>query len=195
MKTLSALAFAALATAAASGAVTTPGVEISAFGAPALGNDFKDHTGFGVSGAVTAAYAFPDSAYGEQFLGQLEGIYLHGSGTNTIGGPSHRESLDAGFGMLNFGLGTANDHWAFTIFAGLGFGGGSLSGDTTAKDLSLDAAFQLKPRVTWRFARAWSVFAEYRYFRTASVFGDLFSNDDGRRLSMHAIGLGVSYSF
>lgn len=196
MKTLTVLTAASLlacATAAASTAV--PGIEISGFGSPAVGNDFKNHTAFGVSGALTAAYDFPDSRYGEQLLGQVEGLYVNSTGNNSIGGPAHDETLDAGFGMLNFGLGTANDNWAFTVYAGVGFGAGSLSGNTTATNLSLDTAFQVKPRVTWKFARDWSAFVEYRYLRTAGVFGDWFTHDSGRRLSMHAFGLGVAYSF
>lgn len=196
MKSLTALpALAVLAIAPAIRAATVPGVEISGFGVPAAGSDFKDHTGFGVSGALTAAYDFPDSHYGEQLLAQFEGLYVHTSGTNTLGGASHRETLDAGFGMLNFGLGARNETFGFTVYVGAGFGGGSLDGAAGPVDLAMNTAFQVKPRVSWYFARQWAVFAEYRFLRSGDDFGSWFGGDDARHLEMHAVGLGVSYSF
>jgi hypothetical protein len=175
---------------------TRPGFEISTFAAPSLGKDFDGHIGGGISGALTATYDFDDSKYGEVLIGQIEGVYLHSEGRNDIGGPSHKEVLDAGFGLLNMGLGMRRDRWEAAIIVGVGFGGGSLDGDTTAKDLAMDAVIQVKPRLTWHFAKRWAAFAEYRYMRTSSVFGTFFdSTTNDRALSLHAIGLGVSYNF
>lgn len=177
-------------------AETRPGVEISTFFAPSLGNDFDGHLGGGLSGALTATHDFEDSKYGEVLIGQFEGVYLHSEGKNDIGGPSHRETLDAGFGILNIGLGMRGDWWEAAVLVGAGFGGGSLGGDTTAKGLAFDAVIQVKPRFTWHFARRWSAFAEYRYMRTSSVFGTFFDGHGNERaLSLHGLGLGVSYNF
>ncbi len=174
---------------------TTPGVEISSFYAPSAGSDYSGHSGWGVSGAVTAVYDFPDSKYGEQMLGQFEGIFVHTAGTNSIGGPSHSETLDAGFAMLNIGLGARRQAFSCAIFVGMGFGTGSLTGATASKDLALDCALQIKPRVTWHFAKNWALFAEYRHLRTADLANNFFSSSDDRALALNTIGLGVSYSF
>lgn len=174
---------------------TLGGVEISPFFAPELGSDFDGHTGFGISGALTATYEPSDGKYDEVIIGQLEGVYLHSEGSNSIGGPEHKEKLDAGFGFFNLGLGGGYKDFSFAVIAGVGFGGGSLSGNTVIKNLAVDSAYQVKPRVTWKFARQWSAFAEYRYLRTGSAFGELFSGSDDRALSMHALGLGIAYNF
>lgn len=184
-----------LAGTALSHGAAKPGIEFAPFFIPHLGSDFDGHMGGGISGAVTAVYDIPDSRYGEQLFGQFEGLYLHSAGTNAIGGPSHRETLDAGFGMLNLGIGARRNNFSFALLMGVGFGGGSLGGDTAAKDLSLDCAFQLKPRVCWHFSRNWTAFVEYRHLRTSSVAQNFFSNNDGRSLALHAFGLGVSRSF
>lgn len=171
------------------------GAEISTFFAPELGSDFDGHTGVGISGALTATYSPADGKYDEFVIGQVEGVYLHSEGTNTIGGPEHKEKLDAGFGFFNIGLGGEYKDFSFAVIGGIGIGGGSLSGNTVMKDLAVDSAYQVKPRVTWKFARHWSAFAEYRYLRTGSAFGELFSGSDDRALSMHALGLGIAYNF
>jgi hypothetical protein len=175
---------------------TRPGVEISTFAAPSLGDDFDGHFGIGLSGALTATYDFDDSKYNEVLIGQFEGVYLHSEGRNDIGGPSHKETLDAGFGLLNMGLGMRREWWEASVIVGAGFGGGSLNGDTAANDLAMDAVFQVKPRFTWHFSKRWSAFAEYRFMRTSSVFGTFFTtNDDERALTLHGLGVGVSYNF
>ena len=176
-------------------AAAEPGVEAAAFFAPSLGREFDGHTGGGVSLALTATYDLPDSRYGEQLLGQVEGVYLHTSGTNSVGGPSHRETFDAGFALLNLGLGARCDDFSFALFAGLGAGTGKITGDTASKDLALEYALQIKPRVCWHFARGWAVFAEYRHLRTASMSGHFFSTDDPRALALNGVGLGVTHTF
>lgn len=195
--TLPVLALAGLVAAAPFAAAkdTVGGAEISTFVAPSLGSDFDGHTGIGISGALTATYEPGDGKYDEFFVGQIEGLYMHSEGTNSIGGASHKEKLDAGFGFINLGLGGAYKDWSFCVLAGMGVGGGSLSGDTALDDLAMDTAFQVKPRVTWNFARNWSLFAEYRFLRSASVVGEIFSDKDDRALSMHALGFGVGYTF
>lgn len=175
---------------------TRPGIEISSFAAPSLGGDFDGHFGIGISGALTATYDFDDSKYGEILIGQFEGVYIHSEGTNDIGGPSHKETLDAGYGLMNMGLGMRRDWWEASVIVGVGFGGGSLNGGTTADDLAMNAVIQVKPRFTWHFAKRWAAFAEYRYMRSSSVFGTYFDeNKDERILSLHGLGLGVSYRF
>lgn len=174
---------------------TRSGIEISGFAAPSLGDDFDGHFGVGISGALTATYDFDDSKYGEVLIGQIEGVYLHSEGTNDIGGPSHKETLDAGYGLLNLGLGMRRDWWEASVIVGGGFGGASLDGDTTANDLAMDAVFQVKPRFTWHFAKHWAAFAEYRFMRTSSVFGSFFDGNGDRALTLHGLGLGVSHNF
>ena len=63
-----------------------------------------------------------------------------------------------------------------------------------AGDTALASAFQVKPRISRRFARNWSWFAEYRYLATSDIFGEFF-NDDARSLRLHGLGLGVTRRF
>lgn len=168
--------------------------EITTLYVPAFGSAFDGLSGYGVSAALGTEYDLTDSKYDEFAVAQIEGLYLHGAGENTIGGPLHHESLDVGYAFMNLGIGMRRHNWTFAIVAGAGVGGGNLHAQTTRADTALNSAFQVKPRVSYRFSQNWSVFGEYRHLSSSSVFGNFF-NDDDRALRVHAIGLGLTYRF
>ena len=182
-----------LLTAAAFGSVRSTG-ELATFYAPTFGHEYEGFSGAGFSGAIGAEYDFNDSKFDEYAVAQLEGVYLHGGGDNDLGGVRHHETLDAGLLFLNGGIGIRRGNWAFACIVGAGRGAGDLQGEITRGDTALEAAFQVKPRISRRFARNWSWFAEYRYIATSDVFGEFFKDDD-RALRLHGVGLGVTRRF
>lgn len=171
-----------------------PVFEAGALYAPTFGNGFDGLSGGGIFGSLGVEYAFNDSDFDEFALCQVEGIFLHGEGTNDIGGVRHRETLDAGYAFLNLGLGLRNEDIAFTVLVGLGVGGGDLQGEIVQSDTALTNALQIKPRLTWYVSRHWQVFAEYRFITTSSTNGHFFDHED-RKMEMHAVGLGVVRRF
>lgn len=171
-----------------------PTGDVSVFYAPTFGSEYRGLAGGGLAVALGTEYDFNDSKFDEFAIARIEGVFVHGGGENTIGGATHRETLDAGFVFLDAGLGIRRGDWSLALVLGVGRGGGDLQGELARSDTALTSAIQFAPRVSRRINRDWSCFAEYRAIFTADAYGRFF-DDHARALRLHAMGVGISRRF
>lgn len=163
-----------------------------------LGPDAPGQTGWGMT---CGAYVVPDSRDGSMWQTKWGGsfTYFSTSGTESIGGRSVTESIDAGYLTLEYGATTAlGRQWEAGAMVGLGTGaffGESDDGSSVDSNGNWDWVVQIKPMIVWKPTRHLQVYAAYKFAFMSPFYNTNLIGYRSVSLLNNSLELGLTWRF